>query len=305
MGEPSSGIAEGRLAPADGPAGPGRALPRRGVVDRRHAGRHGGRRASSRCGGDRLHGALEGPAVAGHLRRRRPRRPAPGRRRCAPGASGPGDVVVFQLPNWVEAGVTFWAAAYLGAVVVPIVHFYGAKEVSYILDAMAPDVVVTADRFGHTDYLATYEPLLADQPGAALARGRRHAGGRAARRGRRRSTSLLDGEPVDRAGGGRPGRAGDRRASRRARPATPRASSTRTARIGFEIRQLERHVPDGRPAADHRLAGRPLHRDAQRLPGPAAAGAAGQPDRRVGPGRGPAADARGGARRHRAAPPSS
>ena len=46
---------------------------------------------------------------------------------------GPGDVVVFQLPNWVEAGITFWAAAYLGAVVVPIVHFYGAKEVGYIL----------------------------------------------------------------------------------------------------------------------------------------------------------------------------
>src|SRR5690348_12719772 len=37
---------------------------------------------------------------------------------------GPGDVVVFQLPNWVEAGITFFAAAYLGAVVVPIVHFY-------------------------------------------------------------------------------------------------------------------------------------------------------------------------------------
>src|SRR3954452_20879790 len=36
---------------------------------------------------------------------------------------GPGSVVAFQLPNWVEAGVTFWAAAYLGAVVVPIVHF--------------------------------------------------------------------------------------------------------------------------------------------------------------------------------------
>ncbi len=69
---------------------------------------------------------------------------------------GPGDVVVFQLPNWVEAGITFWAAAYLGAVVVPIVHFYGAKEVDYILRTVSPDVVVTADRFGHNDYLATY-----------------------------------------------------------------------------------------------------------------------------------------------------
>jgi acyl-CoA synthetase (AMP-forming)/AMP-acid ligase II len=77
---------------------------------------------------------------------------------------GPGDVVVFQLPNWVEAGVTFWAAAYLGAVVVPVVHFYGAKEVEYILRTTNPDVVVTADRFGHADFLATYDKLLADQP---------------------------------------------------------------------------------------------------------------------------------------------
>jgi acyl-CoA synthetase len=77
---------------------------------------------------------------------------------------GPGSVVVFQLPNWVEAGITFWAAAYLGAVVVPIVHFYGAMEVDYIVRATEPDVVVTADRFGHADYLATWEDVLARRP---------------------------------------------------------------------------------------------------------------------------------------------
>jgi acyl-CoA synthetase len=77
---------------------------------------------------------------------------------------GPGDVVFFQLPNWVEAGITFWAAAYLGAVVVPVVHFYGAKEVGYILDTVRPSVVVTADHFGSSDYLATYSALLADRP---------------------------------------------------------------------------------------------------------------------------------------------
>ena len=43
--------------------------------------------------------------------------------------SAPGDVVAFQLPNWTEAAATFWASALLGAVVVPIVHFYGRKEV--------------------------------------------------------------------------------------------------------------------------------------------------------------------------------
>jgi acyl-CoA synthetase len=77
---------------------------------------------------------------------------------------GPGDVVVCQLPNWVEAGISFWAAAYLGAVVVPIVHFYGAKEVDYILRATEPEAIVTADRFGHADHLGMYEDLLSRHP---------------------------------------------------------------------------------------------------------------------------------------------
>ena len=77
---------------------------------------------------------------------------------------GAGDVVVFQLPNWVEAGITFWAAACLGAVVVPIVHFYGAKEVEYIVRTTRPSVVVTADRFGHSDFLSVYEGVLAAHP---------------------------------------------------------------------------------------------------------------------------------------------
>jgi len=79
---------------------------------------------------------------------------------------GPGDVVAFQLPNWVEAGITFWAAAYLGAVVVPIVHFYGAKEVDYILRATSPRVIVTPVRFGRSDHLSVYEPLLSSSSGA-------------------------------------------------------------------------------------------------------------------------------------------
>ncbi len=77
---------------------------------------------------------------------------------------GPGSVVVLQLPNWVEAAIAFWASAYTGAVVVPIVHFYGPKEVEYILRATAPDVVITADRFGHNDYLAAYADLLQQHP---------------------------------------------------------------------------------------------------------------------------------------------
>ncbi|HSO94924.1 MAG TPA: AMP-binding protein [Acidimicrobiia bacterium] len=69
----------------------------------------------------------------------------------------PGDPVAFQLPNWVEAAATFWAIALLGAVPVPIVHFYGAKEVSFILEQSEAQVLVTADEFGHLDYLANLE----------------------------------------------------------------------------------------------------------------------------------------------------
>jgi acyl-CoA synthetase (AMP-forming)/AMP-acid ligase II len=69
---------------------------------------------------------------------------------------GPGDVVAFQLPNWMEAAVVFWASSFLGAVVVPIVHFYGRKEVGYIIKAVSPRVFVTTERFGRM----TYQPDL-------------------------------------------------------------------------------------------------------------------------------------------------
>ena len=67
---------------------------------------------------------------------------------------GPGDVVAFQLPNWMEAAATFWASALLGAVVVPIVHFYGRKEVGYILTAARPKVFITTEQFGRMTYHA-------------------------------------------------------------------------------------------------------------------------------------------------------
>ena len=65
---------------------------------------------------------------------------------------GPGDVVAFQLPNWMEAAATFWASTLLGAVVVPIVHFYGRKEVGYILNAAKPKVFITTEQFGRMTF---------------------------------------------------------------------------------------------------------------------------------------------------------
>ncbi|MDQ1535414.1 MAG: acyl-CoA synthetase [Actinomycetota bacterium] len=72
---------------------------------------------------------------------------------------GPGDAVAFQLPNWIEAAATFYAIAYLGAIVVPIVHFYGAKEVGYILRRTRVKALVTADEFGHQDFLANLDAI--------------------------------------------------------------------------------------------------------------------------------------------------
>src|SRR4051812_44597384 len=61
---------------------------------------------------------------------------------------GAGDVVGFQLPNWVEAAYVFYAASFLGAVVMPVVHFYGPKELGYILTTTPPKAFVTFDHFG-------------------------------------------------------------------------------------------------------------------------------------------------------------
>ena len=74
---------------------------------------------------------------------------------------GRGSVVSFQLPNWVEAAHVFYAAASLGAVVVPIVHFYGPKEVGYILKRTPPDVYVTYESFGLLSGTRTLDAAIA------------------------------------------------------------------------------------------------------------------------------------------------
>lgn len=86
------------------------------------------------------------------------RRLAAGLRRRGVGA---GDVVAFQLPNWMEAAAAFWAASFLGAVVVPVVHFYGPKEIRHIIATAKPKVFITFEEFGR----ARYQPeLYADVP---------------------------------------------------------------------------------------------------------------------------------------------
>ncbi|MBU9765916.1 cyclohexanecarboxylate-CoA ligase [Mycobacterium sp. TNTM28] len=92
---------------------------------------------------------------------------------------GPGDVVALQLPNWMEAAVAFWASAFLGAVTVPIVHFYGRRELGHIMAAAKPKVFLTTEQFGRMQFQpdlcadvpivglvgqSSFDDLLADEP---------------------------------------------------------------------------------------------------------------------------------------------
>ncbi|GAC1396959.1 MAG: AMP-binding protein [Mycobacterium sp.] len=67
-----------------------------------------------------------------------------------------------QLPNWAEAAIAFWGAALAGAIVVPVVHFYGVKELDYILRVSKPALLVTPERFGQTDYVSNLADLVAE-----------------------------------------------------------------------------------------------------------------------------------------------
>ena len=91
----------------------------------------------------------------------------------------PGDVVAFQLPNWREAVVAFYGLAMGGYVLVPIVHIYGPKEVRFILGQSGARAYISADRYGHVDYLDIVDGAAPDEL----------AGSGAARRRRRRPTA--------------------------------------------------------------------------------------------------------------------
>lgn len=74
---------------------------------------------------------------------------------------GPGDPVVWQLPNWWESAVVgfgIWAA---GAISVPVVPIYREHELTAIVEAVGPRCVITAARFRDTDHLALFESALA------------------------------------------------------------------------------------------------------------------------------------------------
>lgn len=67
---------------------------------------------------------------------------------------GRGDVVAFQLPNWLESAVVFHATARLQAVANPIVPIFRRREVEFILRDGGARVLVVPDRFRGFDHAA-------------------------------------------------------------------------------------------------------------------------------------------------------
>jgi acyl-CoA synthetase (AMP-forming)/AMP-acid ligase II len=64
----------------------------------------------------------------------------------------PGEVIGVMLPNWREWMVACVAAQQAGAVLLPIVTIYGAKELGFILSQSRASVLITPDQWRGVDY---------------------------------------------------------------------------------------------------------------------------------------------------------
>jgi fatty-acyl-CoA synthase len=75
-----------------------------------------------------------------------------------------GDRIALTLPNWPEFIVSAFAAAKLGAVIVPLNPRFTPPELQYALRHSESVAVVTAENWGGIDYLARFEQFLGVLP---------------------------------------------------------------------------------------------------------------------------------------------
>jgi acyl-CoA synthetase (AMP-forming)/AMP-acid ligase II len=76
----------------------------------------------------------------------------------------PGDVVSFQLPNWIEWVVVHYAATRIGAISNPLIPIYRDRELSFMIGLSRSRVVVVPSRFRDHDYPAMIERLRPELP---------------------------------------------------------------------------------------------------------------------------------------------
>jgi fatty-acyl-CoA synthase len=76
----------------------------------------------------------------------------------------PGDRMALDLPNWPEFVISMFAAAKLGAVIVPLNPRYTVPELQYMLRHSEATVVICAENYNGTDYLQLFEGFLTSLP---------------------------------------------------------------------------------------------------------------------------------------------
>jgi fatty-acyl-CoA synthase len=76
----------------------------------------------------------------------------------------PGDRIALDLPNWPEFVIAMFAAARLGAVIVPLNPRYTVPELQYMLRHSEATVVICAENFNGIDYLQLFENFLTALP---------------------------------------------------------------------------------------------------------------------------------------------
>lgn len=65
---------------------------------------------------------------------------------------GAGDGIAIQMPNWIETSIAYRACFALGAVLTPVVHIYGAAELTFILQQSRARVLVMPAQWRGIDF---------------------------------------------------------------------------------------------------------------------------------------------------------
>lgn len=91
----------------------------------------------------------------------------------------PGDVVAFQLPNWVEGAVINLAACRIGLICNPLVPIYRDAELAFMLNASESKVVFIPTTFRSFDFMEMYDRMrrgLMHHPTIVTVRGTQRGG---------------------------------------------------------------------------------------------------------------------------------
>ena len=76
----------------------------------------------------------------------------------------PGDVVSFQLPNWIEWVVLHYACTRIGAISNPLIPIYREREVAFMVGLAGSKLIVVPREFRGFDHVSLVESLKADWP---------------------------------------------------------------------------------------------------------------------------------------------